>query len=145
MGGAMEAERQLQDMLEKVGQHRLAALMREPIGEQRHKRPANDDEKTKADPCRHEGQQVRPGQGAASALYAGQTIDDASEQHRLGELGGGQRHIAEGKRPAQTNLRAEQPQHPHVELEHVHRLGPCLLNPGRRKRHKLSWTIPAPF
>jgi hypothetical protein len=54
-------------------------------------------------------------------LRAGQRIDDAPEQHRLGEQRDRQRHIGDGEHPAKTDLRAEQTENARIEAKHFHR------------------------
>ena len=110
-------------MLEIIGQHRLAALMGELVGIERDERAAEDEEQPKADPGGDERRQSRPVERAAGALRAGQRIDDAAEQHRLGERRRGERDIGERQQPAQPHLRAEQAEHAGVEVEHGVRRG----------------------
>ena len=50
MGAAVEAERQLQDVLEIVGHHRVPAAVRQPVGVQRDQRAAGDGEQAEARP-----------------------------------------------------------------------------------------------
>ena len=58
----------------------------------------------------------RSGQeGAGFRSVHGESVDNASEQHRLGELGGGQRHIGESKHPAEPDLRTEQAKDARIE------------------------------
>src|SRR6478735_6068630 len=118
MGGAVEAEWKLQHVLEIVRQHDLAALVGEPVGIERNERPAQDEEQRKADPSGDERGELRPIRRAAEALRARQGIDDATEQHWLGEARGGERHIGERQNPAELPLRAEQAEHAGVEANH---------------------------
>jgi hypothetical protein len=53
-------------------------------------------------------------------LRTRQGIDDAAEQHRLGEACCGERHVGERENPAEPHLRAEQAEHADVEAEHGH-------------------------
>ena len=101
MDAAVEAQRQLQDVLEVVGHHRVAAAMRQPVGVQRDERAADDGEEAEAHPGREQRDEIGPGRGAAVALRAGERIDDAAEQDRLGELRRGQRHVGDRQHPAE--------------------------------------------
>ena len=105
-------------VLEIIRQHHLAALVREPVGVERDERPAQDEEQREADPGGDERGELRPIRRAAGALRARQGIDDAAEQHGLGEACGGERHIGERQNPAELPLRAEQAEHAGVEAEH---------------------------
>ncbi len=105
MDAAVIAERQLQDVLEIVGHHRVAAAVRQPVGMQRDQRAADDGEQAEAHPAAEQRHQIGPDRNAAPALGAGQRVDDAAEQDRLGELRGGQRHVGDGQHPAEPGLR----------------------------------------
>ena len=65
MGGAVEAERKLQHVLEIIRQHHLAASMRELVGVKRDERPADDEEQREAGPGGDERGQPRPVRRAA--------------------------------------------------------------------------------
>ena len=54
-------ERQLQQMLEEVGEHEVAAPMRQAVGEPGHQRRGGDDEQAEADPGADERRQARRG------------------------------------------------------------------------------------
>ena len=116
MGAGVEGQRQLQDVLEIVGQHRLALAVREPVGLQRHDRAAADGEQ----PERHPGQQERPGRVRAGDRLAGEHVDDPAEQHGFRELRGGEQQIGERQQPAQPRLLAEQLENAGVEAENGH-------------------------
>ena len=105
MDAAMEAERQLQDVLEIVRHHRVAAPVRQPVGVQRHQRAAGDGEQAEADPGREQRYEVGPDRNTAASLRAGQRIDDAAEQDGFGELRRGQRHVGDGQHPAELRTR----------------------------------------
>ena len=122
-GAAVKAERQLQDVLEIVGHHHVAAAVRQPVGVQRDQRPADDGEEPERRPRRRAASPDRTRPARALGLRAGQRIDDAAEQHRLGELGGRQRHVGERQHPAEPGLLAEQLQHAHVQTDEIHGLG----------------------
>ena len=50
MRAGVIGQRQLQHMLEKIGQHEVAAAMREPVGEPGDQRRGHDDEQAEGDP-----------------------------------------------------------------------------------------------
>ena len=70
MGAAVEAERQLQDVLEIVGHHRVAAAVRQPVGVQRDQRAAGDGEQPEAHPAAEQHGRDRVQAGAAPRLWA---------------------------------------------------------------------------
>ena len=119
MGAGVEGQRQLHDVLEIIGQHRLALAVRQPVGMERDHRAAGDGEQAE----RHPGRQQRPrrvrGQRPGLRL-AGEHVDDLAEQHRLGELRAGQQQIGEGENPAQPRLLAEQLEDAGVKAQHGH-------------------------
>jgi hypothetical protein len=123
MDAAVKAERQLQDMLEIVGHHRVAPAVRQPVGMQRHERAAGDGEEAEAHPRRQQRYEIGPGRRAAAALRAGQRIDDAPEQHRLGELRRRQRHIGNRQHPAEPGLVAQKLEHTCVQANEIHDAG----------------------
>ena len=59
MGAGVKGQRQLHDVLEIIGQHRLALAVRQLVGMQRNGRAAHDGEQAERDPCR----QQRPRRG----------------------------------------------------------------------------------
>ena len=54
---------------------------------------------------------------AAARAGVRQRIDDAAEQDGLGELGSGERQIAQPEQPAEAGLGAEQCQHARVDSQ----------------------------
>ena len=117
MGAGVEGQRQLHDVFEIIGQHRLALAMRQPVGVERDHRAAGDGEQAK----RHPGRQQRPcriGGQRAGLRLAGQHVDDPAEQYRLGELRAGQHQIGNGENPAQPRFLAEQLEDAGVEAQH---------------------------
>ena len=135
----MEAERQLQDVLEIVGHHHVAAAVRQAVGVQRHQRAAGDGEQPEAHPRREQRNDIGPDRGVAPALGAGQRIDDAPEQDRFGELGGGQRHVGQGQHPAEGRFVAQELQYARVQTDEIHdaRIGAASW-PGMRRLAKRS-------
>ena len=115
MGAGVEGQRQLQDVLEIVGQHRLALAVREPVGMQRDQRAAADGEQPERRP--RPPAAARPSWRARCRGLAGEHVDDAAEQHGLGELRGGQQQIGDRQHPAQPRLLAEQFENAGVEAE----------------------------
>ena len=59
---------------------------------------------------------TQPGRGR----LAGENVDDAAEQHRLGELRAGQQQIGAGENPAQPRLLAEQLKDARIEAKQGH-------------------------
>ena len=99
MGAGVEGQRQLHDVLEIIGQHRLALAVRQPIGMQRDRGTASNGEQAECRP-RREQRPRRRGAERAGGCLAGENVDDPAEQHRLGELGAGQQQIGAGEDPA---------------------------------------------
>ena len=104
MGAAVEGDRELQHVLEIVGEHRLLAAMREPVGMERDQHAAADGEQPERDPrgeqgCQrcHVGRRIR-------GLGLHQHVDDAAEQDRLGELGCGERDVRDRQNPGEPGL-----------------------------------------
>ena len=121
MGTGVEVQRQLHDVLEIARQHRLALAVCQPVGMQCHRRAASNGEQAERDPC----EQQRPGRRRcehARRWFAGEDIDDAAEQHRFGELRGGQAQVGAGENPAQPRLLAEQFKNAGIEAEQGHAL-----------------------
>ena len=147
MRAAMEGERQLQHVLEIVGQHGLAAAMGEPVRVQRDQHAAADGEQAEADPGGEQRRQDREIRRLRGALRAHQRVDDAAEQHRLGELRDRERHIGAGEHPAEPRLGAEQAKHARIELEEIHRaagwVARCTLAEGRDAAIGASAAYPA--
>lgn len=52
MGAGVEGQRQLHDVFEIAGQHRLALAVRQLVGVERYGRPAQDGEKAERGPRR---------------------------------------------------------------------------------------------
>ena len=67
MDAAVEAERQLQDVLEVVGHHRVTAAVRQPVGVQRHQRAAGDGEQAEAHPGREQRYEIGPDRNTAAS------------------------------------------------------------------------------
>ena len=120
MDAAMEAERQLQDVLEIVRHHRVTAAVRQPVGVQRHQRAAGDGEQAEAHPGREQRYEVGPDRATAASLGAGQCIDDAPEQDGFGKLRRGQRNVGDGQRPAELRFVAQELEHARVEVDEIH-------------------------
>ena len=117
MGAGVEGQRQLHDVFEIIGQHRLALAMRQLVGVERDRGAAQDGEQAE----RHPGRQQRPGRRRgqrAGCRLAGQHVDDLAEQHRFGELRAGQQQIGAGQNPAQPRLLAEQFEDAGVKAQH---------------------------
>ena len=120
MGVAVIGERKLQNVLEIAGQDDVAAAVRQAVCEESNQRAAGDGEKPKAGPGGQQHAQLRPRRRLAAGLRAGQRVDDAAEQNRLGKLGGGQRHICQRQRPSYSGLGPEQCENAAVEAKNTH-------------------------
>ena len=120
MGVAVKAERKLQNVLEIAGQDDVAAAVREAVGVKSDQRAAGDGEKPEAGPGGQQHSQSRPRRRLAASLRAGQRVDDAAEQHRLGKLRGGQRHIRQRQRPCQSALGPEQSENAAIKTKNAH-------------------------
>jgi hypothetical protein len=120
MLAGMVGERQLQHVLEIIGQHQIAALMREPVGEPRDQRAGPDDKETERDPSAGERRQRPRRRSDAGRQCARQRIDDATEQNRLGELRASQRDIGKGQRYRQPAVGAQQAKDAEVDSDKRH-------------------------
>ena len=137
MGFAVEQQRQLQHVVEEIGEHRLAALVGEAVGIERDDDADDDGEQPETDPRRDQLDEVGPRRGGALGLGAGERIDDPPEQHRLGEHGAGQREIRDREEDPELLLGAEQGEHPGIEVQKAHE-GPrsdrnCELGPRQAR------------
>jgi len=117
MGAGVEGQRQLHDVFEIVGQHRLTLAMRQLIGVERNRGAAQDGEQ----PERHPGRQQRPGddEDSGPGVACRRARRRAAEQHRFGELRAGQQQIGTGQNPAQPCLFAEQLEDAGVKAKHA--------------------------
>ena len=109
MGAGVKGQRQLHDMFEITGENRLTLAMREAVRLQGDERAADDREQSERHPCAEQ----RPGrcddaEQRVGTWLAGQHVDDAAEQHRLGELRHGKQQIGDGEKPAEPGFLAEQ-------------------------------------
>ena len=120
MGPAVETQRQLQQMVEKAGHDCKAAAVRQPVGVQGDSDGGSDGKQAEADPGAHQGRKLGPGQLARMGLSLGHAVDDAAEQHRLDELGAGERQIGENQQNGEAALRREQGEDASIDLEHAH-------------------------
>ena len=130
MVAGVEVHRQLHDVLEIAGQHRLALAVRQPVGMQGDGGAADNGEQAERRP----GAQQRPGRRRRkrpSRRFAGEHIDDAAEQHRFGELRAGQQQVGAGQDPAQPRFVAEQLEHARVKPKQGHAVETQKGAPGR--------------
>ena len=116
----MIAERQLQHVLEKVGQHDVAALVRQPVGEPGDQGAGDDDEQAEGDPGADQRQERERGRAEVGREPARQGIDDVAEQDRLDELRDGQRDIGERQYPGEPQGRREQVEHANIHAKEGH-------------------------
>ena len=115
MRTGMVSERQLQHVLEEVGENEVAAPVREAIGEPCHQRGSNDDEQAEANPCADQRREHVRGRPYAGRKRAGQRIDDVAEQHRLDKLRHRQRDIGKRQRNGELNFRFEKPEQAQID------------------------------
>ena len=108
MGGAVEAQRKMQHMLEELRHHREPAPVREALGLQRDDNGDGNREQGEADPRREQGREIQKSERSACRLRAAQFVDDAPEQHRLGELRARQGEIGQRQKDRDALLAAEQ-------------------------------------
>ena len=101
----------MQHVFEIVGQDRLTPLVRELVGIKRNERAAHDEEQAEPDPGCDERGEPRPIERATATLCAGERIDDAAEQDRLGQRRRGKRYIGEREQPAERSLWPKQAEH----------------------------------
>ena len=121
MGAGVIGERQLQDVLVKIGQNEIAAPVRQPVGEPCHQRGGNDDEQPEADPRadqRRERPRRRP---ERRGQRPGQRIDDTAEQHRLGKLRDRERDVGERQSPRKRGVGFQQTKDAQIDAEKGHR------------------------
>ena len=117
MRAGVIAQRKLQYVLKEHRTHDLILSMRKPIGVQRHKAAADDDEKAEAHPRSDQHQQCGPGQLLQAALRIGQGIDDASKQDGLEKHRGCNCEVGNGQNPAQAGLTTEQLEHTQIDVD----------------------------
>ena len=86
MRAGVIAQREVQDVLEIVGEHQVAAAVRQPVGEPGNQRAGDDGEQSESRPRRRPAARASVPAGAyAAGSGAGQSVDDAAEQDRLDE------------------------------------------------------------
>ena len=73
---AVVAERQLQDVLEVVGEDGVPAAVREPVGMERGEGAADDREQAEADPRAEQWEQARPRRRRVRRLRVHQRVED---------------------------------------------------------------------
>ena len=129
MHGRVEAERQMQHMVEIVRHDGQPAAMGQPVRVQGDKHRRSDGEQAERHPGPQERCEFGPAQRVIFRLSAGQDIDDAAEQDRLGKLGDGQGQIGEDENDRQAPLGAELLQHPQIDLQKLHE--PAAAMPDR--------------
>ncbi len=122
MVAGVEVQRQLHDVLEIAGQHRLALAVRQPVGMQGDGGAAQNGEQAERRPGAPAAATPTTTQAARRRL-AGEHVDDAAEQHRFGELRAGQQQVGAGEDPAQPRFLAEQFEHARVKPKQGHAVG----------------------
>ena len=146
MRGGVESERQLQHVLEIIGDHHVAAAVRQAVGKPGHQCRGDNDEQAEADPGADERRQ-RP-RRAAGRQRARQAVDDTAEQDRLDELRYRQRDVGERQRHRKASLGRQQSQDAEIKPQERHRptfQRRCACQTtnrepgGRRKRAAGRW------
>ncbi len=120
MGGGVKRERQRQHMLEEGRHDRQPAPVRQSVRMQRDEHAAADGEEPEPDPCSRQRQEIAPGGRDLGRLCARQEVDDAPEQHGLGELGDSEKDVGEGEEPSQPGFRTQLPEHPEIQADEAH-------------------------
>ena len=120
MRAGVVAHRQLQDVLEKIREHQVAAPVRQPVGEPRHHRAGDDDEQAEGDPRADERRKRERCSRCGARQRSGQGVDDAAEQDRLDEQRHRERDIGERKRGGEARLGREQLKHTQINAEKRH-------------------------
>src|SRR5712691_6343240 len=120
MGGAVVGLRQLQNVLEIIGQDGEPPPVGQAIRKQRDQRAAENRKNAEPAPGAEQKQQIAPERSLPARLGAGERIDHLAEQHRLGELRDRERKVAAGENPAQLALGPEQGEHPRVQADEIH-------------------------
>ena len=115
MRAGVIGERQLQHMLEEVGEHQVAASMREAIGEPGDQRRGRDDEQAEGDPSTDQRRQGADCRSDPGRQCARQSIDDMPEQHRFDELRDRQRDVGKREHARKPRLRREQVEQPEID------------------------------
>ena len=121
MDAGVIGQRQLHDVVEVVGQHRLTLAVRQPVGLQGDEGAADDGEQPETDP----GREQRPDRGrygcaGSRGLAVGECVDDPAEQDRLCELRDREQDVGEGKQPAEPGFRSERFENTAVEADKRH-------------------------
>ena len=108
MIGAMEAQGQVEHVIEIVGHDGEPAPVRQAIGVQGDQHARQDRENAERGPGDKPGQDFRPRMCGGMRIVAAQAIDDPPEQEGLGKLRGGDRQIGDDQRDRDTPLRPKQ-------------------------------------
>ena len=116
---AVKGERQLQNMLEIAGEHRLPAAVGKTIGIERNERAAQHGEDSKPRPGDQQQRQDRPIGRRVAGLCAGERIDNPTEQHRLGELRRSERRVTGRQQPTEPALGSQKPEHASIEAKEI--------------------------
>ena len=120
MRAGVIGQRQLQHVFEEIGEHEIAAAMRQAVGEPGHQRGGDDDEQAEADPGADQRRQHVRGGPEPGRKRAGQRIDDVAEQHRLDELRDRQRDIGERERDGEPCFGFEKAEQAQINAQKRH-------------------------
>jgi hypothetical protein len=120
MLGAVEGERQQQDVLEEVGHRAQPPAVGHAVGLQGDHDVGCDAAQADDGPQPKQVTGVAPQHLGRLVLGVGQEIHHLAEQHRLVELQGGHRDVGERQHDRKPALGAQQPDDPTVDAEELH-------------------------
>ena len=121
MRRGVEGERQFEHVLEIVRHDAEPAPVRESVGIERDEDAGADREEPEADPGDDERHQRPEGhRRAPDGLRAGEDIDDAAEEDRLGEGRYRERHVGERQPRPDLQVGSELPQNAGIEPDQPH-------------------------
>ena len=112
----MEAQRQMQHMLEIFGHDGEAAAMGQAVGVQRDEHRGQDGEQRESDPGGHQRGQLGPLHGVIVRLSVRQLVDDATKKHRFRELRGRQAKVGRHENQGEGRLGPQQAENPDIDL-----------------------------
>jgi hypothetical protein len=122
MLAGMVGERQRQHVLEIIGKHQVAALMRQAIGEPGDQCAGDNNEQAETDPGADERRQRVRGRPDVRGQRARERVDDTAEQHRLDELRPRQPDIGERECQHEPRVATQQPEYATINADEGHEL-----------------------
>ena len=117
----VEAQRQMQDMLEIERHRREAAAMREAIGKKADEDGADDRKQRKADPGRDQREKFEKADIVLTGFAPRHRVDDSPEQDRFGKLRRRQNEAGEDEGCCNAAFLFEQAQRVNIGLDEPHR------------------------